>query len=139
MNLLLALARIAFGLIFVWAAVDKIANPEAFAEIIYNYQIVPEPLINPAALALPWVEVVCGLALVAGVWAKGAVSILLGLMAVFMAALGYNLARGLEVACGCFSTGPESGGSMLQDLLRDAGILALGLLAAWGVWRRGRD
>ncbi len=37
-----------------------------FAAIVANYQLLPDALVNPVARVLPWVEVVCGAALVAG-------------------------------------------------------------------------
>ena len=56
-------------------------------------------------------------------------------MIVFMAALGYNWHRGLDVACGCFSTAAEKSDPAML-MLRDAGILLLGLLALVGVVRK---
>lgn len=54
-------ARIFLGLVFVVASVDKIIHPKAFAEIIYNYQILPGSLINLTAIILPWLELLLGL------------------------------------------------------------------------------
>ena len=45
-RLSLVLLRLLLGVIFVYASFDKILRPAAFAEIIYNYQILPDPLIN---------------------------------------------------------------------------------------------
>jgi len=135
MSALFLLARIVLGGLFVWASLDKIAHPAAMAEIIYNYQILPDALVNLSALFLPWVELLCGLSLVFGVLARGAALILTVLLLVFMLALGYNLYRGLEVACGCFSTSGDGGGMRL-DLWRDAGMLVMAGLAQWGLWRK---
>lgn len=121
-----ALARIVFGGIFILASLDKIANPRAFAEIIYNYHLLPDILINITAIWLPWLEATAGLLLVWGRLKLGASVLLCGLMAAFMAALGVNLARGLNVACGCFSTAGGKGSPIL-DLARDAAILLLGV------------
>ncbi|WP_051694506.1 MauE/DoxX family redox-associated membrane protein [Desulfohalovibrio reitneri] len=126
-RLLSALPRMALGLLFIWASLDKIADPFAFARVIYNYQLVPDVLVNPIALGLPWIEMLCGVFLVLGLLRLGASLVVLLLMAVFMAALGYNLARGLDVACGCFSLSPQDEANILTSLLRDAAILALAL------------
>ena len=120
------LSRIFFGGIFVAACVSKILHPDLFARIIFNYQILPDMFVNVTAITLPWVELVCGLALVFGVQRLGAVLILNMLMVIFMTALFWNLSRGLDVACGCFTT-TATEGNMALDLLRDVVILGLGL------------
>ena len=48
--------RLALGGIFLYASIDKIIHPRAFAEIIFNYHLLPDQLINVMALILPWLE-----------------------------------------------------------------------------------
>jgi len=48
------LSRLLLGGIFVYASYDKILHPVPFAEIIYNYQILPDVLVNLVSLFLPW-------------------------------------------------------------------------------------
>jgi uncharacterized membrane protein YphA (DoxX/SURF4 family) len=62
------LLRLFLGAIFVYASFDKILRPAAFAEIIYNYQILPDPLINIASIFLPWLELLLGLLLIFAFW-----------------------------------------------------------------------
>jgi len=45
--------RIALGIVFVYASIDKITHPAAFAEAILNYQILPDQLINITAIIMP--------------------------------------------------------------------------------------
>jgi len=128
--------------IFLYASIDKIANPAAFAKDIYNYQILPDALINLTALVLPWLELLLGLCLLTGVWMPGAVLTVNGLLIVFLAALVFNLARGLNVDCGCFGAG-GLGPSMSTGgyLLRDMAFLSLGVFLFFSVFRnqlRGR-
>ena len=125
-------ARILFGCVFVVASLDKIVHPAAFAKILYNYQIVPEILVNITALFLPWLEMLGGLALIFGPLALGAAVLMNGLMLIFMAALAYNWHRGLDIACGCFTTAALKGDPAMR-LLEDAGILLVGLLALYGM------
>jgi uncharacterized membrane protein YphA (DoxX/SURF4 family) len=96
--------RIALGIIFLIAGFEKILHPEGFALVIQNYQILPQVLVNPTALILPWIEVLLGLSLMMKVLFPGAVALTNMILAVFLGALLFNLARGLEVECGCFST-----------------------------------
>jgi uncharacterized membrane protein YphA (DoxX/SURF4 family) len=131
----LVVVRIVMAGIFIYASIDKIAHPAAFAKDVYNYQILPDALINLTALVLPWMELLLGLCLLAGVWMPGAVLTVNGLLVVFLAALVFNLARGLDVNCGCFSTGSDAPSmSTTYYLLRDIGFLALGAFLLYGVF-----
>ncbi len=103
-------ARLILGVVFIYASIDKIAHPAAFAEAVYNYQILPDLLINPTALVLPWLELVLGLFLITGLFREGSAFIVTALMAVFLSAMIFNLARGLDIHCGCFSTSTEGTG-----------------------------
>jgi cobalt-zinc-cadmium efflux system protein len=119
-------ARILLGAIFLYASYDKILHPEAFSAIIFNYKILPPQMVNLAAIILPWLEAVCGAALVLGVNARGAAALTALLTTVFMAALGFNLMRGIDVQCGCFSAAPAEANTAF-DLARDAVIFLLAL------------
>lgn len=124
-GLLLWLGRIFLGALFIYASWDKILYPAAFAGIIANYQILPPILVNPAALSLPWIELVCGVCLIINRWTGGSALIVTGLMAVFMVAFGYTAFQGIDIACGCFTTSGEPPDNMWGYLLRDALLLAL--------------
>ncbi|MFP4446227.1 MAG: MauE/DoxX family redox-associated membrane protein [Desulfosudaceae bacterium] len=119
------LARVIMGAVFLYASYDKILHPGAFAEAVYNYQILPEAAVNAVALVLPWIELVVGLCLVAGVWLPGGTLLAASLMAVFTAALVFNRIRGLDVHCGCFSTQTTHGPAGVGTVLRDLGFLVL--------------
>ena len=128
-------ARLVMAGIFIYASIDKIAQPAAFAKDIYNYQILPDALINLTALVLPWLELFLGLCLLAGIWLPGAVLAVNGLLVVFLAALLFNLARGLDVNCGCFNTGSDAPAmSTGWYLLRDVGFLAVGAFLFYTVF-----
>jgi hypothetical protein len=132
-------ARLIMAGIFMYASIDKIAHPAAFAKDIYNYQILPDALINLTALVLPWLELFLGLCLVAGIWLPGAVFTVNGLLIVFMASLIFNLARGLDVNCGCFGSdglGPSM--STGWYLLRDVLFLAVGTFLFYAVFLNRR-
>lgn len=50
---LVLLFRLVLGVTFVYASLDKIAHPEQFARIVYNYKTLPHFLINIFAVMLP--------------------------------------------------------------------------------------
>jgi len=125
----LLISRLFLGGIFVYASFDKILHPFEFAEVVYNYQLLPDVLVNLASLFLPWLELLVGLSLILGVWLPGAVLICNLLLMVFFSTLVFNIARGLDIDCGCFtvSVGTSSGGHMLWYLFRDGFFLFVGL------------
>jgi rhodanese-related sulfurtransferase len=128
-RVLFLLSRLFLGGIFVYASYDKILHPVPFAEIVYNYQILPDVLVNPASLFLPWIELLVGLSLILRIWMPGAVLISNLLLMVFFSTLVFNMARGLDIDCGCFaaSAGPSSGGLMPWYLVRDGLFLFVGV------------
>jgi len=122
-NFLYHAARIILGLIFLFACYDKLLHPQAFAEVIYNYQVLPDNLVNITAILLPWVELVLGLSLIFNVWIPGAAVLGNLLLLAFFSALLFNLARGLDVSCGCFTTAPGEKGADYLTVLRDLAFL----------------
>jgi len=129
------LVRIALGIIFIIAAWPKIYDPPSFAHMIWNYKILPSSWINPMAIVLPWLEMVCGLALVAGIHRRGAALLVTGMLLVFIAALLTDIVRDIPVNCGCFSVTPvqrsheELVAEMKADTLRDLGMLLMSFQA----------
>ena len=111
--------RLILGGVFIYASWDKILHPAAFAEAVFNYQILPSQLINLIALILPWLELILGLLLLSGIWVSCAVLGVNLLMVVFLSALIFNTTRGLNISCGCFSTETTSSGLSGWTVLRD--------------------
>lgn len=119
--------RILLGVVFIWASWNKILEPQSFAEIIYNYQILPAVMVNPVALLLPWVEAICGICLISGYLVKGSVLVVDILMIIFIMALTFNVYRGVDVACGCFSVSDLGEKITFLKILRDLPLLAVGI------------
>jgi len=117
--------RLLLGTVFLLASIDKIRHPRGFAEIVYNYQILPDLWVNLTAILLPWVELVLGVFLIAGLWAPGAVLLSNLMLLTFFCLMVFNLARGLNVDCGCFSTRPSEDPSVLWQVSRDILFLFL--------------
>ena len=123
--------QIALGALFVAAALPKIVDPPAFAQMIYNYRIVPGFAVNASALVMPWLELLAGVALILGIWRRSAASIVGALLLVFIVALGINLARDHAVNCGCFevNAAPKTKAQLLSEMrwvvVRDLGMLLM--------------
>lgn len=121
--------RVALGVVFIWASLDKIADPEAFAWNISHYRMVPQGLINLMAVGLPWIEIVCGVCLVLGLWVRPALLAVNGMLVVFIVAILSALSRDLDISCGCFSTDPAAHSMTRWTLYWDIIWLAMGLHA----------
>jgi uncharacterized membrane protein YphA (DoxX/SURF4 family) len=92
------------GVLMLWAAVSKLANPTEFLSSIYAYKTpLPRSLLQVAAVVLPWLELLCGLLLMANVWSETALAVVIGLLVIFVLATGQAWARGLDISCGCFN------------------------------------
>lgn len=124
-------AQVLLGAVFAAAALPKIADPPSFAHMIHNYRILPGALLNLSALVLPWLELLCGLCLILGLWRRTATALVGLLLVVFMVAIAINLARGNPIDCGCFDLSAagksveERFADMRWVLARDAGMILL--------------
>lgn len=126
------LARLAVAGVFLGACLAKISDPESFALAVHRYRLLPGFAVNGVAIALPWIELTCGLAVLAGprrVRAAAAL-LLLGMLIVFTGAISLNLLRGIEASCGCFTTRADAAVSDGWNLLRNASLIWL-TLAIW--------
>jgi uncharacterized membrane protein YphA (DoxX/SURF4 family) len=126
--------RITIGLVFVVAALGKIGDLAWFAQQVHNYHVAPEWSENAAAIVMPWIELLAGLALVLGVRARAGATIAFALMLVFTVAVAAAWARGLDFNCGCFGkVGASSIGA--KKFAENVGLTLL----AWLAVRRERS
>jgi len=126
--------RLGLGVIFVGASYYKIVSPGAFAHQIYNYKILPSWAINPLALSLPWVQLLCGLSLIFNRFTMAGSCLITLMLSVFQAAMASALIRGLNISCGCF----KSGGSAATwwTFSRDMLMFVSALLLTWKTGRK---
>jgi uncharacterized membrane protein YphA (DoxX/SURF4 family) len=118
-------ARFVLGGVFVYAGFDKILHPSAFAEVVYNYKILPDELINFTAIMLPCLELVLGTFLIIRFWMPGTVVMSNLVLITFIGALVFNMARGLDVSCGCFSATAVESSMNILTVLRDTSFLTI--------------
>jgi putative oxidoreductase len=139
--------RLIVGCVFLASAVFKIWNVEikpgrgirastvpdlaAFAKDVTNYRVPPRELNNLVAITLPWIELLAGGMLVAGVWKRASAATITLLLVVFLLAIAQALARGLNINCGCFGS-VEARKVGLLALVQETALLAM---AGWLWWR----
>lgn len=128
------LLRIVLAVIFIGASLYKIRTPADFAHQIFNYKILPAWAINPSANVLPWLQFVCGLALLTRKFSQAAGAWIVILMATFQIALATALFRGLNISCGCFKAGGST--ATWLTFARDSSIFLSSLVVAWYLHRK---
>lgn len=117
------------GAIFLYAGILKAANPVHFASDISNYHILPWAIGVRFAFYLPWLEIICGLALIFHRLFTGAVAISTGLIVLFIGVTISAKARDIDISCGCFGTA-SSRLTLTWHLVLNGCILAA-LVALW--------
>ena len=147
MKTIILILRLIVGGVFVASALAKIGNVQIshahgfqfshvpdlaqFAQDVGNYHVPPRALGNLVAITLPWVELLAGGLLMAGLWKRASAWVITAMMVVFLAAITWALVHGYDIRCGCFGT-VEARKVGVTALAEDFALLAM---AAWLVWR----
>lgn len=135
---LLLVVRVALGAMFVFAAWMKLKNPQAFADSVLAFKIFGQAdhLVVLTTFVVPWLEMICGVLLLLGLWSRAAALSLFVQLLIFTGGIISVLYRKLDVSCGCFGEyeWPCKGPVSICHVGRNTVLLlAMGLL----VWRGG--
>jgi uncharacterized membrane protein YphA (DoxX/SURF4 family) len=120
------ICRMVLGAVFIYASWDKILHPEQFARSVMYYKILPPESVNLLAIILPWLELVCGIFLLLGLFTNGSILVTAFMITVFLVAISSALIRGIDISCGCFSSNGTNRINILY-LLRDMTLFAFAL------------
>ncbi len=93
------------GLLLVTGVLKAIDGPAATAATVAGYRLLPQPLVAPFGTILPYLEIIAGGYLVAGLFTRAAAYAAAALALSFTVAVASATARGLSVNCGCFGSG----------------------------------
>lgn len=124
-SIFILVIRLILGVLFLYASIDKITEPQSFARSIDNYHIIPFGMENTMAIILPWLELLIGLGLVIGCMVDGAALMSMGLLVVFIIAISSAILRGYNIECGCGLKEGELVGT--QKLLENSILFLMGL------------
>jgi putative oxidoreductase len=127
-NIIWRIVALIIGGIFIYAGASKATDPVGFANDIDNYKILPWPLTVRLAFYLPWLEILCGLALIFGLLYRGGLLILTMLVSIFIIASVIAKARGLDITCGCFGHASKNWRFTTHLALNFAILIALSVL-----------
>ncbi len=94
--------RMVLGGVFGFSAWSKIMAPQALADAIVGFEIIPGSIALEAAIMLIWLELFCGIFMILGLWARATVIVITGMLTLFELGLISVVVRGIEVNCGCF-------------------------------------
>jgi hypothetical protein len=90
------------SLVLLVGAVQKIRDWNGFRTALGAYRLLPEALVMPAALALPVLEVIAGVALFSVPFRVPGAALALAVLLAVTAAVAINIARGrIDIDCGC--------------------------------------
>ena len=116
------IGRLGVGQIFIFAGLVKVADPAEVARSIQAFDVVNnDSMISLAAYVLPWTEIIAGLLLVAGLFTRAAATVILLMLAGFVALIVNAMNQGKELECGCFGKiklfcdGPLGRCNLIQD------------------------
>jgi putative oxidoreductase len=113
--------RVGLGALLVFAGVLKAHDGAALtATSIAGYRILPAAFVAPLGVALPYVEILLGGYLVAGLFTRIAALVASVQFAVFSGAVASLVIRQIPADCGCFGSGiptPPSWGHVAGDVV----------------------
>ena len=131
MALIVFVARLLLGGLLLVAGVLKAHDgPAATASTIAGFRILPPAIVAPLGVALPYIEILLGGYLIAGLFTRVAAYLAAFQFLVFGGAVASLVVRHISANCGCFGSGvntPPSWGHVAADL-------ALVLLARGIAW-----
>jgi len=126
---LVLVLRVAIGGIFVVAGASKVGNASLFAAQITGFRLLPEAVVGPLAVMLPYWEILLGGLLIVGLFTRVTAWVAVILLALFDIAIASAVVRGMTVSCGCF--GPNDATvTTWAEVARDAFFVALALVVA---------
>lgn len=158
-RLLLLLGRLALAAIFLAAAYGKLSPLTAkhwtlasvkvtpsslglsmtfFAMQLDSYQMLPAWAVSPIAHTLPWIELVLGILLLAGLGLRYVAIVATLFLALFWAVIVRSYAMHLAINCGCFGPNEKLTG---WRVVEDGCFFALGvavIIGAFILHRRNR-
>jgi uncharacterized membrane protein YphA (DoxX/SURF4 family) len=125
---LLGILKFCLGFVFVVASIGKIIDPQQFARDVYSYVLLPNAVVPLFAAIVPWIEFFAGILLMFDITPKSNSLIICGLLIAFIIAIAIDVARGIEISCGCFDFLFPEEKIGITTIIRDLILLIMGLI-----------
>ena len=124
---LAVLFRLLLAVVFLISAYGKLVDIERYSvDAVYQFDILPMALARPFGLVLPFIELLCGLGLLFGLFTRLSAAGVALMSLAFFIAKEVVLAQGRELNCGCFGAVVETLAS--STIFMDIPIMLLALL-----------
>ncbi len=134
--LFILLLRVLLGSIFIISGLDKIADMNAFVHAILNYQIVGTGIATSVATILPWLEILCGIGLILGIYPRTSAFMITALLIIFTVLVSSAMIRGLDISCGCFTQDSSAAKIGWQKIFENLMMILMGInLAVIKDWK----
>jgi|SRR5690349_6967605 len=128
-------ARLGLAVVWLVAGGLKVGDLAASGRAVNAYRIFPYEVAKVIGAAQPFLEITLGLLLLAGLAVRLSAGISAGLLVIFIAGIVSAWTRGLQIDCGCFSSGGQLGAGQnpqyAWDVVRDTGFLLLAGILLW--------
>ena len=124
------IARLVLGGVLLVAGLLKYQHLDKSQMAVRAYELLPIAIANFIGIVLPFLEIGMGILLMLGAGTRIMGIAGAALMVIFVFGISQAWARGLSIDCGCFGGGGKVApgtANYLPELLRDAGLAALGI------------
>lgn len=127
MNAAVFVVRIVLGGLLLSAGALKVGHAEELASAIAGFRLLPAFVVGPAALALPYFELLLGGYLIVGLFVRSAAIVAGAQFVLYAVAVASAVMRHIPANCGCF--GPND--TAVADWPHVAFDLGLALLSGF--------
>ena len=127
MEIAVLTARVMVGGLLVATGALKVGHPAALAAAVASFRLLPPAVVGPMALALPYVELLVGLYLLAGLFTQIAAVVAAVQFLAYGSAVASAVVRHIPAGCGCF--GPHD--TAVADWPHAAFDLVLAIVAGF--------
>jgi putative oxidoreductase len=125
------LVRVLLGGLLLVAGALKVGHPAELAAALASYRLLSPPVAGPLALALPYVEILLGLYLLAGLFTRISAIVSAVAFVCYAGAIASAVIRHIAANCGCF--GPnDSAVADWPHVAFDLALAAAGAFVAYG-------
>ncbi|MBV9718277.1 MAG: DoxX family membrane protein [Candidatus Eremiobacteraeota bacterium] len=108
MNAAVLIIRVLLGGLLLAAGILKIGHATELAATIASFRLLPAPVTGPLAVALPYIELLLGAYLIAGLFTRTVAIVAAVQFLCYAGAIGSAVVRHISANCGCFGPSDSS-------------------------------
>jgi uncharacterized membrane protein YphA (DoxX/SURF4 family) len=108
MEIAVLVVRVLLGGLLLVAGALKVGHPSELAATIASFRLLPAEVVGPLALSLPYIELLLGAYLVAGLFTRAVATIAALQFFCYAGAIASAVVRHIAANCGCFGPSDSS-------------------------------